>query len=173
MGVGGSAPAPTEDTMSAQIKILFVDDERLILNALRRTLAKEGFELHFTSDPMSAARLVGEHKIDIVVSDYIMPEMSGVEMLSLIARLHPYTSRIMMTGQADRAATIRAINEGSIERFIEKPWDDVELRRVLHEVGRGRQARRAAADQRPHRTMLRDGSGAIVIEASAFEGHGS
>jgi DNA-binding NtrC family response regulator len=156
--------------MTAPVKILFVDDERLILNALRRTLTKEGFELHFTSDPMSTAKLVGEHKIDIVVSDYIMPEMSGVEVLSLIARLHANTARIMMTGQADRTATIRAINEGSIERFIEKPWDDGELRRTLHEVANNRRARQTATELRPHRTMLRDGTGAVLIEASTFDG---
>ena len=159
--------------MTAPIKILFVDDEQLILSALRRSLRREGFELYFTVDPNAAARLVGEHQIDIVVSDYMMPEQSGVEVLALIGRLHQNTVRIMMTGQADRAATIRAINEGNIHRFIEKPWDDAELKRILHEVGRTIQVKRASAprdlDQRAHRTLVRDGSGAIVIKHAAPE----
>ncbi|MBI1945885.1 MAG: response regulator [Deltaproteobacteria bacterium] len=159
--------------MTAPIKILFVDDEQLILSALRRSLRREGFELYFTADPSAAARLVGEHQIDIVVSDYMMPEQSGVEVLALIGRLHQHTVRIMMTGQADREATIRAINEGNIHRFIEKPWDDAELKRILHEVARSIQVRRQSeprsADQRPHRTLVRDGTGAIVIKTAALD----
>lgn len=159
--------------MTAPIKILFVDDEQLILSALRRSLRREGFELYFTADPIAAARLVGEHQIDIVVSDYMMPEQSGVEVLALIGRLHQHTVRIMMTGQADREATIRAINEGNIHRFIEKPWDDAELKRILHEVARGLQVKRASAphnpDQRAHRTLVRDGSGALVIKSALLE----
>lgn len=159
--------------MTAPIKILFVDDEQLILSALRRALRREGFELYFTTDPNSVARLVGEHQIDIVVSDYMMPELSGVEVLALVGRLHHHTTRLMMTGQADREATIRAINEGNIHRFIEKPWDDAELKRILHDVARSIQVRRAAEpsgnELRPHRTLVRDGSGAIVIKAAALE----
>lgn len=159
--------------MTAPIKILFVDDEQLILSALRRALRREGFELYFTADPNAAARLVGEHQIDIVVSDYMMPELSGVEVLALVGRLHHNTARIMMTGQADRDATIRAINEGNIQRFIEKPWDDGELKRILHDVARSIQVRRSAddrdSDRRPLRTLVRDGSGAIVLKSIGLE----
>ena len=103
----------------------------------------------------------------------MMPELSGVEVLALIGRLHHNTTRIMMTGQADRDATIRAINEGNIHRFIEKPWDDAELKRILHDVARGIQVRRASeptsSEGRPLRTMVRDGSGAFVIKAAGLE----
>lgn len=152
--------------MAQPIKILFVDDEQLILGALRRSLRREGFELYFTADPNSALSLVGEHQIDVVVCDYMMPEMSGVEVLGLIGRLHHDVVRIMMTGQADRQATIRAINEGNIQRFIEKPWDDADLKRILHEIARNLQIRRAV-EPRPHRPMLRDGNGVIVLEPGA------
>ena len=149
------------------IRILFVDDEQLILNALKRTLRREGFELFFTSDPFEVAKLVGEHRVDIVVSDHMMPQMTGVEVLALVRRLHPNTVRIMMTGQADRDATIRAINEGSIHKFIEKPWDDTMLKNVLHEAERTILVQRqnaepnaAAAVKSFHRTIMRDASGA-------------
>jgi response regulator RpfG family c-di-GMP phosphodiesterase len=162
--------------MTQPIRILFVDDELLILNALKRSLRREGFELFFTSDPQSAARMVGENKIDIVVSDHMMPEMTGVEVLALVRRLHRHTTRIMMTGQADRDATIRAINEGSIHRFIEKPWDDGELKRTLHEVARNIQVERenaqqntAASPQARRPSILRDATGAIVIDASSLD----
>ena len=158
--------------MTQAIKVLFVDDEQLILSALRRTLRREGFELFFTTDPFEVAKLVGEHRIDVVVSDHMMPQMTGVDVLALVRRLHPHTVRIMMTGQADRDATIRAINEGSIHRFIEKPWDDTMLKNVLHEAERSIQVQRANAQPDAekaaktfHRTILRDASGTIVIEA--------
>ena len=160
---------------TSPVKILFVDDEQLILSALKRTLRREGFELFFTSDPFEVSKLVGEHRIDIVVSDHMMPQMTGVEVLALCRRLHPHTTRIMMTGQADRDATIRAINEGSIHRFIEKPWDDNMLKNVLHEVERSILVQRAsnaqpdaaAAVKSFHRTIMRDARGAIVINGLA------
>lgn len=155
--------------MVEPVKILFVDDEQLILNALRRSLRKEGFELFFTDDPTAAAGIVGAEKIDIVVSDHMMPGMTGVEVLSIIARLHRHTTRIMMTGQADRQATIRAINEGHIHRFIEKPWDDMELKRALLEAAREIQVTRQNERQSAaHKTILRDATGAIVLDGAAM-----
>ena len=158
--------------MTQPIKVLFIDDEQLILSALRRTLRREGFELFFTTDPFEVAKLVGEHRIDIVVSDHMMPQMTGVDVLALVRRLHPHTTRIMMTGQADRDATIRAINEGCIHRFIEKPWDDTMLKNVLHEAERSINVQRANAQPDPaqavktfHRTIMRDASGTIVLDA--------
>jgi response regulator RpfG family c-di-GMP phosphodiesterase len=160
-------------TTTTPIKILFCDDEQLILNALKRTLRREGFELYFTSDPFEVSKLVGEHRIDVVVSDHMMPQMTGVEVLALVRRLHPHTTRIMMTGQADREATIRAINEGNINRFIEKPWDDNALKNVLHEASRSIMVQRAnaapdaaTAAKSFHRTILRDARGAIVLDAN-------
>lgn len=166
------------------VKILFLDDETLILNALRRSMRREGFELFFSSDPFEAVKLIGEHKIDIIVSDHMMPQMTGVEVLALVRRLHPHCTRIMMTGQADRDATIRAINEGNIHRFLEKPWDDAMLKSVLHEVARSITVQRAVAEAaqlaqqqataagiappapRFHKTIMRDATGAIVLNAA-------
>ncbi len=127
------------------MRILFVDDEQLILSALRRTLRNEGFELYFTTDPLSAPRMIAEHRIDVIVSDHMMPDMSGVELLALVRSLHRNVVRVMMTGQADLSATIRAVNEGAVHRFLEKPWDDAQLKRVLHEIERTRDRTSAAA----------------------------
>jgi response regulator RpfG family c-di-GMP phosphodiesterase len=151
------------------IKILFVDDEELVLKALRRTLRNEGFQIFITSDPHDAARLVGAEHIDIVVSDYLMPGMTGVDVLALMRTLHPRTFRVMLTGQADREAAIRAINEGSIHRFLEKPWDEAMLKNVLHEAARSIAVQRAV-DSGPGTlprtrsgTIQRDASGAIIL----------
>jgi DNA-binding NtrC family response regulator len=147
------------------LKILFVDDDPLILSAVRRSLGREGFEVHLTSEPLDAPRLVAEHRVDVIVSDYMMPGCTGVELLSLVRRLHPKVTRIMMTGQADRDATIRAINEGAVSRYIEKPWDDSMLKRTLHEIAKEREMSAVieAAPPAPRARLLRDKTGAIVL----------
>lgn len=143
------------------MRVLFVDDEQLILNALRRTLRNEGFELFFTTDPLCAPRMIAEERIDVIVSDHMMPDMSGVELLALVRSLHRNVVRVMMTGQADLSATIRAVNEGAVHRFIEKPWDDAQLKRILHEIARarGRAAAVAPVPSIPSATLRAAASG--------------
>ena len=148
------------------LKILFVDDDALILSAVKRSLGREGFEITTTAEPLDAVKLIAQHQIDVIVSDYMMPQISGVELLALVRRLHPKVTRIMMTGQADRDATIRAINEGAVSRYVEKPWDDAALKRLLHEVERERQIAAGVADEpaaRRLRGIVKDKSGAIVL----------
>lgn len=150
--------------MAQPLKVLFVDDDPLILSAVRRSLGREGFEIHVCNDPLDAPKLVGELRVDVIVSDYMMPGCTGVELLSLVRRLHPKVTRIMMTGQADRDATIRAINEGAVSRYVEKPWDDAVLKRALHEIAREREMAAADAAAPPaRRTVLKDKTGAIVL----------
>ncbi|MDP2344235.1 MAG: response regulator [Deltaproteobacteria bacterium] len=152
------------------LKILFVDDDSLILSAVKRSLAREGFEIHTTLEPLDAVKLIAAHHIDVVVSDYMMPGMNGVELLSLVRRLHPKVTRIMMTGQADRDATIRAINEGAVSRYVEKPWDDAALKRMLNEISVDRHMSEAAAFEEPTgprlRSIIKDKTGAIVLPAA-------
>ena len=163
-------------TTESPMKILFLDDEQPVLNAMRRSLRREGYELFFTTDPDEAMRLIGEQKIDVAVSDHLMPDMTGLEFFGLIRRLHSRVVRIMLTGQADMDTTIRAINEGSVHRFLMKPWDDNQLKQILQETAREMKVRRAQAGEekkelRPAPTPVvsnsirRDASGAIVIDA--------
>lgn len=133
---GATSPQRGEVEVPSVVRILFVDDEELILKALRRSLQREGYELFFSPRPAEAIELVGAHKVDIVVSDYMMPGMNGVEVLARLRELHPSVVRIMMTGQADRDATLRAIREGNIHRYIEKPWDDAALKSILKDTAR-------------------------------------
>lgn len=156
---------PTMST--SQTRFLFIDDEDLVLNALKRTLRKEPFEIEFTNDPESAFRLVAEHSIDVVISDQSMPNMTGVEFFSILRRLHENVVRVMMSGQSDRDTTLRAINEGQVNRFIEKPWSNDDLRQILVEIDREVQQKRrhgrpvAAAPTRA--TILKDATGAVIL----------
>lgn len=141
------------------LRLLLLDDEQPVLNALRRVLRKEGYDITLCSDPDSALRLVRELEIDVVVSDHLMPGMTGTEFFTLASRLHPHVTRIMLTGQADMDVAIRAINEGHVHRFLTKPWDDEQLKQVLREAAREIQLRRratggprgASAGERPAR----------------------
>ena len=67
----------------------------------------------------------------MVLSDEMMPEMTGSEFLSAVRGSHPHTIRIILTGQANIESAMRAINSGEIYRFLTKPWDDNELKLTL------------------------------------------
>jgi DNA-binding NtrC family response regulator len=157
-----------------RVRILFIDDDELILSALRRTLRKEPYELFFSSDPEMAMSTVKDERIDIVVSDHSMPGMTGIEFFALLVRLHKDVFRVMMTGQGDRATTVRAINDGQVHRFLDKPWNDDELKAVLTDLSlqvrareREQRAGQPAARTSPRfKTVQKDATGAIVIDGS-------
>ncbi|MFH0974477.1 MAG: HD domain-containing phosphohydrolase [Spirochaetota bacterium] len=102
-------------------KILFVDDDTNILSSFKR-------QFHGIYNILTAGKgsegleiIEREHPVAVVVSDYRMPEMNGVEFLSKVRELSPDTVRFMLTGQADMEAAIKVINEGQIFRFLTKP----------------------------------------------------
>lgn len=102
-------------------KILLVDDEPSVLQGYRRHLHKR-FDVSICEEPARALEMIeAEGPFGVVVSDYRMPEMNGVEFLSEVRRRQPTATRIMLTGQADHEATLAAINEGHIFRFLTKP----------------------------------------------------
>ncbi len=111
--------------------ILIVDDEPLILNALKRLFIDSPFQVLTCSDPLNALKLIGEIDFAVVISDYRMPGISGIELLSRVKVLKPETVRILLTGFADLSIAIDAINLGEVFRFIPKPWDDSDLLRCV------------------------------------------
>lgn len=117
-----------------QSSVLFVDDEANVLNALRRSLRKEPYELFFAQGPEEALDLLKEKEIDLVVSDHLMPAMDGLSFLKLVKSLYPGIIRIILTGHADLQMTIQAINEGEVFRFLTKPWNDIELKVTLRHI---------------------------------------
>src|SRR5690349_14681200 len=113
-------------------KVLIVDDEENVRNALRRSLRKQGYELYFAAEPSEALTLLAQQPVDLVLSDHLMPNMTGLELLKVVRDRHPDCVRMILTGHADMQTAIDAINHGEIYRFLTKPWDDVELRVTLH-----------------------------------------
>ena len=108
-------------------KILFVDDEPNVTNALKHTLRKGKYDILTANSADEALAILGQEAVDVVVSDEQMPGMSGSELLAKIRREYPDTVRIILTGQASLDAAVRAINKGEIYRFLTKPCNGMEL----------------------------------------------
>jgi len=109
-------------------KILLVDDEENISNSLKRLLVNEEWELYTANNGFNAIKLFDEHEFSLVVSDYRMPGLNGVELLKLIKEESPDTIRIILTGFTDVTVAVAAINDGEIYKFIAKPWNSEDLK---------------------------------------------
>lgn len=115
--------------MQEAIKVLCVDDEVNVLKTLERLFLDEEYEiLRATSGEEGLEILQEEPAVQVVISDYRMPGMNGVEFLREVCAMRPQTVRIVLSGYADTAAVVEAINEGKIYKFIPKPWNDDELK---------------------------------------------
>lgn len=109
-------------------KIVVVDDDKIVTSAFATLLKVEGFsDAHFFNEPKLAIEFLKENTPDLVISDFLMPEMNGLEFLSEVKKIHPEVSRILLTGYADKENAIRAINEVGLYRYIEKPWNNDDL----------------------------------------------
>lgn len=139
------APAPMTDN-NVRARLLFVDDEPSILNALKRIFRTKGYEILTATSGKEGLALLEQHRADLVLSDMRMPEMDGAQFLEQVFTRWPDTKRILLTGYADASATIAAINQGKIWRYVAKPWNDDELiltvqqalahRQLMHENAR-------------------------------------
>ncbi len=107
-------------------KILLVDDEHNVLNALRREL-KDYYEIEAFDNPVAALEHSRETQFDLVIADYKMPFMSGIEFLKQFGQMQPDASRMVLSGNSDIDTLIRMINETHIYRFLAKPWKGDEL----------------------------------------------
>jgi len=112
-----------------EVKILCVDDERNVLKSLRRLFMDEdSYEIFVAESGIEGLEILEEEgDIRMVISDYRMPEMTGVEFLRQVNEKWSDTVRIVLSGYADTSAVVEAINEGQIYKFIPKPWNDEEL----------------------------------------------
>ncbi len=114
--------------MDDRAVILIVDDEEFVLNALERSLRLDGHEVIKCQEPLEAIEVLKGREVDVVISDHLMPQMKGLDLLQEAKRLRPRAIRILLTGHADLQLALRAINEGEVYRFFTKPWDDDTLR---------------------------------------------
>lgn len=118
--------------------ILLIDDEQSILNALKRLLRKEGYNLFFGNSGKEGLEIIKNNKdIKMVISDQRMPEMSGTEFLAKVKQTYPDIMRIILTGYSDVESITESINKGNIYKFFFKPWNDhslkVEIKQALEQ----------------------------------------
>lgn len=116
---------------SERPRILIVDDEEAILETMTFTFM-DLYEVLTTSDPTRALEIMEENQpIAVVITDQRMPGMTGVELLSETYQRFPETVRIILTGFADAEATVKAINDGHIYGYVNKPWEPDELKAIV------------------------------------------
>jgi len=110
--------------------ILVIDDDAMILMILKQTLSKAGYRVLTAGSGEEGVALLATSQADLVLTDYLMPGMSGIEVVNFIKKNQPLLPVIMLTGHGDVALTIKAIQLGAID-FIEKPIHSKELIEVI------------------------------------------
>jgi DNA-binding NtrC family response regulator len=153
--------------------LLILDDEPNVLSALRRMFMNvsalpaipDPHVVTFTS-PHDALEYVQHHDVDVVISDYRMPEMDGVTFLTAVKKLKPDVARLMLSAFTDLDGIVRAINDAGIFRFVAKPWTDVDLRASIVQVI---EHRNLALENRRLADELRKQSGVITRQQVELE----
>jgi signal transduction histidine kinase len=113
-------------------RVLAVDDEQMSLRLIKRVfMDDEDIEVVTTTSPLEALRLAQSYQPHVIVSDQLMPEMTGVELLARLAETQPASIRIMLTAFPQLSAVLRAVNDGQIYKFLTKPCDHDELRLIV------------------------------------------
>lgn len=122
-------------------RVMLVDDEVNVLSALRRVLGGAGggdkrlaLEIEAFDKPADALERARDVGFDLVISDFRMPVMNGVEFLEKLLAIQPTIARLILSGYADLQGLVDAINRVQIFRFIGKPWHDVELKAAVQQA---------------------------------------
>jgi serine/threonine-protein kinase len=129
-----AAPAPAK-AAAPKARILFVDDEERILNAVR-ALFRHDYEVSTATGGEAGLVAIKEHDFHVIVSDQRMPGVTGVELLRQARTIAPNAVRILLTGYTDLAALVGSINQGEIFKFVMKPWDNDDLKRAVADAVR-------------------------------------
>ena len=120
--------------MTEPRRVLILDDDLLILRALQRVLEAQGFEVTGCSSPEDALARLEAQPANLIVSDYMMPGMNGVEFLSRARKLCPDAPRLLLTAVNDFKVATEAVNTGEIYRLLTKPWNHAELINTIRQA---------------------------------------
>lgn len=113
-----------------KITILYVDDEVNNLNSFKAAFRRD-FKVFTAVSGKEGLEILSNNVVHIIITDQRMPEMTGVEFLIEVLKEHGEPIRILLTGYSDINAVIDAVNKGQIYYYINKPWDEQQLRIVI------------------------------------------
>lgn len=160
--------------MQAKAKILFVDDEERVVNLLK-IIFRATHEVFTASSGKEALEIIAAHDIQVIVSDQRMPGMLGTELLSTVRKCSPGTMRILLTGYSDLAAIVGSVNDGEIFRFVNKPWNNDEMKAIVGEAAEIALATRDVASSQLESVLPAEDSAAtpalLVLDDSESDRH--
>lgn len=139
----------THNGTHKDFSILYVDDEEQNLVSFRATFRRV-YQIHTARSGQEGMDILREHVVQLIITDQRMPGMTGVQFLEKAATEYPDTIRMVLTGYSDLEAIIEVINSGRIFRYIQKPWDEQELRMTIEN------ARQLYLLQRNNRRLVKD-----------------
>jgi FixJ family two-component response regulator len=125
-----------DDARDASHTLLAVDDEPHLLSALKRACRRENWQVLTATNAREALELLATHDVGVVISDQRMPGTIGTELLQRVKDMYPETMRILLTGHADFATVVDAVNRGDLYKVLSKPIDDDLLRDHIMEAFR-------------------------------------
>jgi len=112
--------------------VLLVDDEEMVVTSIKSFLTLEtDYEVVSFTSPKEALDFVKDNRVDLVISDYLMPDIDGIQFLAEIKEMQPEATRVLLTGYADKENAIKAINDVGLYQYIEKPWENEDLKLII------------------------------------------
>ncbi len=114
--------------------VLFVDDDKITLKALGRIMQSEPYRALFAHSGSHALDIMAFQTVDVVVTDLMMPEMDGMMLLDWVQAEYPETMRVVLSALTDTDSILEAINNGSVYRYIIKPWNRAELKITVRQA---------------------------------------
>jgi len=130
------APPPTAAVpdRASKANVLFIDDDYRVLDALRRALRAEPLNIFRAENGVAALEILSQHPIQVVMTDIRMPNMDGLSLLKTVARDYPDTIRLVLSGNVCIDVVIQAIKDGSIYRYVLKPWENEDLKITIRQA---------------------------------------
>ena len=114
--------------------ILFVDDDKSILKSIKREFLGTDYKLFFAESADEALKVLFENNIDIIVSDIMMPNTDGYELLKKVKYVYPNIIGVVLSGHADEKLIFKMINANLAKAFLSKPWKENEINTTIQDI---------------------------------------